>query len=165
MPKTGDLPALCGYTLGKTPSGQEAYVNTPWYWVLTDNGGAEKWRADSSISNGWVNDGIEPKTYGKMSAKELEQAIFDADPAGKLRDPCKGLSITYQGEAGEPVTEDEAAAIDVKRHPELLQNAEFLAAHPELAPTSTAEYGMVALGILAIGGIIYVAYRAFKVKR
>ena len=165
MPTTGKLPALCGYTLGQTPSGQKAYVNGPWYWVLTDNGGAEKWKADGSTANGWINDGIDPKVYGKLNAKELEQAIFDADPAGKLRNPCEGLSITYQGETGEPVTESEAAALDAKRHPELLQNARFLEEHPELAPTSTAEYGMVALGVLAIGGIIYVAYRAFKVKR
>jgi hypothetical protein len=165
MPKAGKLPALCGYTLGATPSGQKAYVRAPWYWVLTDNGGAEKWKADSGTSNGWVNDGVDPKVYAKMNRSELEQAIIDADPAGKLRNPCEALSITYQGEDGEPVTEDEAAVIDVKRHPELLNNARFLEEHPELAPASYGEYGMVALGVLAIGAIIYIAYKAFKVKR
>lgn len=106
-------------------------------------------------------------TLDSASSETFEQWRYE-DLGSYLRPPNTPLGEGWYQDprTGKEITAEQAAAIDAKQHPELLQDPDFLAEHPELTPPpSYAEYGMVALGILAIGGIIYIAYKAFRVKK
>lgn len=119
------------------------------------------------------NKGLDIANFGQIvwldsaTSKEFEEARY-LDLGEYLRDPnvdSKDAPMTYQNKQGKEITEETAARLDLAQHPELANDPKFQAEHPELISASYMEYGMVALGIAAIGFIIYLGYTAFKVKR
>jgi len=157
---------LTGYKRISQDLWEQAHKKGAYVWNY-DDGLWRKAQYDdpdgNDVDSRYVGSNGSATIFATATQEEFDWGLYDAGLLLRKPEPLTGG--TYQDAQGKEITETQAAVIDSKRHPELLKDPDFLARHPELAPTSYAEYGMVALGILAIGGIIYVAYRAFKVKR
>lgn len=159
---------LKGYKRVSQDLWEQSHEKSSYVWNF-DDGLWRKAKYDNpegdTVDKRYVMEGSSVKIYATATQEEFDWGLYEAGLLLRKPEPLSESTRTYQGGEGKEITEDQAAVIDSKRHPELLQDPNFLERHPELAPPSYAEYGMVALGILAIGCIIYVAYRAIKVKR
>ena len=166
------IPDLKGYQSVSKDTWEQAHKKGAYVWVY-DDGLWNKAKYDDPDGDRadkvYVTDGIgsyaKPVIYATASQEEFDWGLYNAGHLLREPVPLSESTRTYQDAKGKEVTEDQAAVIDSKRHPELLQDPDWLARHPELAPPSYAEYGMVALGAVVIGVIIYIGWKAFKVKK
>ena len=158
--------SLKGYKQVSQDLWEQAHKKGAYVWNY-DDGLWRKAQYDnpnaSDVDSRYVGSNGSPTIFATATQNEFDWALYDAGLL--LREPEPLSEGTYQGQRGQQITEEQAAEIDAKRHPELLKDPDWLARHPEQAPASYAEYGMVALGIAAIGFIIYLGYNAFKVKK
>lgn len=162
------IPDLSGYNRISQDLWEQGHKKGDKVWNFDDG----LWRQaqydnpdGNDVGSRYVSSGGNAKIYATATQQEFDWGLYNAGLLLREPVPLSESTQTYQDAQGKEITEAQAAVIDSKRHPELLQDPDFLARHPELAPPSYTEYGIVALGILAIGGIAYVAYKAFRVKR